>query len=83
MPYIAPAFRRPPVLLVKPGDLSYAISQLLIEYVKGKKDFERLNDVVGVLTTLKDEFSRRVLFPYEDKARERNGDVFDEIIDKV
>jgi hypothetical protein len=76
MPYIAPAFRKKPVVLAGPGDLSYAVSQLIVQYLENRKDFQHMNDAVGVLTTLSGEFQRRVMFPYEDKKIIKNGDVF-------
>jgi hypothetical protein len=76
MPYIAQPFRKSPVVVVTPGELSYAISQLLVQYMEGHKDFQHMNDIVGVLTTLSGEFQRRIMFPYEDKKIILNGDVF-------
>ncbi len=85
MPYISQEFRKKPVVLTGPGDLSYAISQVIVKYLagEGRKNFYHMNEVVGVLASLSGEFQRRVLHPYEDKAMARNGDVFNEIIEKL
>lgn len=59
-----------------PGDLAYVIYRICQLYViKHGRSFAVLNAIVGVLTTTKDEFTRRVLAPYEDRKMRENGDV--------
>jgi len=60
-----------------PGELNYAITLLMIGYVKahGKK-YEVLNAVVGAVESAKAEFQRRVVAPYEDTKIAENGDVY-------
>lgn len=59
------------------GILAYIIYKLCIGVGKrfGHTDFARLNMIVGVFDNVKDEFKRRILWPYEDTKREVNGDV--------
>ena len=46
-------------------------------YLKKRgKSYTVLNEIVGVLEQVKDEFQRRVVHPYEDKKRMENGDVY-------
>ena len=82
MPYVTKARRK---LLAKDGfthisvagDLNYQITKLCLEYMVTKGlCYQVCNDIVGALDGAKTEFQRRVVGPYEDKAIERNGDVF-------
>lgn len=77
MPYIpladrAHSLREP----LTPGELNYAIQELTLAYLrKWGLCYDTLNEVVGALTCAKDEFVRRVIVPYEEKACARNGDL--------
>lgn len=80
MPYI-PAHHRKDALRypITPGDLNFAITKLLIKYVRhndGKISYQLINDCLGALEGAKLEFQRRIVADYEDKAIERNGDVY-------
>jgi hypothetical protein len=60
------------------GDLNYVITRLfeVIPVVRdGRWRYRLCNLVVGVLECCKQEFYRRLVGPYEDKAIEKNGDV--------
>lgn len=63
------------------GELNFAITNLVINYIKTKTDsaplnYALLNEVVGAMQSSKDEFVRRVVGPYEDKCIAKNGDVY-------
>lgn len=62
------------------GELNYLIVGLIKEYLfnssGGNYSYKELNDVLGVLECVKQEFYRRVVAPYEDKKIEENGDVY-------
>ncbi len=59
------------------GELNYKITQVLIEYQISKSlNYQTLNDILGALEGAKAEFYRRVVVPYEEAAKERNGDVY-------
>jgi hypothetical protein len=59
-----------------PGDLNYLMTCLTHAYIKRKGlNYASLNDVKGVFAAASDEFTRRVVNPYEDKKIEENGDV--------
>jgi hypothetical protein len=63
------------------GDINYILTSLLNQYLLSiKVNYEKLNGVMGVLASIKHEFYRRVIAPYEDKKKEKNGEVFDGII---
>ena len=59
------------------GDLAYVVYKICLGVCKRFEftTFYRLNMITGVLDNVKDEFKRRVLFPYEDTKMDLNGDV--------
>jgi metal-responsive CopG/Arc/MetJ family transcriptional regulator len=60
------------------GELNYAITRLVQEYLRQhSKNYLTMNEIVGVLEQVKDEFQRRVVHPYEDVKMQENGDVYD------
>jgi|TARA_A100001011_G_scaffold371898_1_gene429721 hypothetical protein len=62
------------------GELNYMISSLLDEYLTEKgKNYNNINEVIGMLECAKLELYRRVAAPYEDEKIDQNGDVFDVI----
>ena len=64
-----------------PGELNFAITQLLVNYVLLKgENYTHLNDCLGACEGAKQEFYRRVVAPYEDAKCSENGDVFPEEI---
>ncbi len=66
----------------QPGDLHYDISQLIDGYLYHQPantdgpNYQRFNDVMGVLACAQAELYRRLIAPYEDEAMRRNGDVY-------
>lgn len=62
---------------VTAGQLNYAITALVAGYLRRKGlSYQTINDVVGALTGANTEFERRIVAPFEDTARARNGDVY-------
>ena len=62
------------------GELNYLITQLGRLYLaKHGLSYNTISDVVKAMECAKLEFYARLARPYEDKAKERNGDVFNEI----
>lgn len=61
-----------------PGELNYAISRMVDEYVsdRGGVRYAHLNEVVGVLECAKLELYRRLAAPYEDEKRRESGEVY-------
>lgn len=61
-----------------PGELNYAITRLVDEYLiqKGGIRYAHLNEVVGALECAKLELYRRVAAPYEDQKIAEAGDVY-------
>ncbi len=79
MPYIARADRERAALHPRsPGELNYAITQLIIRYLDATSHhgYTQFNDCLGALEGAKLEFYRRVVMPYEDEKRDTNGDCY-------
>lgn len=78
MPYIKAKDRvAAAVNPVTPGELNFAICQLLIGYTnRGALSYGAINDCLGALEGAKLEFYRRVAVPYEETKLKENGDVF-------
>ena len=85
MPYIPQEYRaelNDPSEFVPttPGELNYAITRLLTEYLTDQGDhvptYDRFNEVIGALECAKLELYRRMVAPYEDRKRFENGDVY-------
>ena len=66
---------------VNAGELNFAITSLIIEYLFYVRDanlnYQKINDCLGALEGAKLEFYRRVVVPYEEKKIAENGDVYD------
>jgi len=61
------------------GDLNYIISSIIDKFIqKQGKNYNNLNNVIGVLECVKQEYYRRVVVPYEETKIEENGDIFNE-----
>ena len=79
MPYIRQEDRmRAAKLPETPGELNYAITMMIMEYVDhiALPSYSAYNTAIGVLECVKLEFARRVLNPYEDLRCKENGDVY-------
>jgi len=85
MPYIEkddrkacmPVFSDPSIIYESPGELNYSMVVLLNKYIKDNgHSYRTYNDIVGVLESLKMEFYRRMVAPYEEIKMRLNGDVF-------
>ncbi len=63
---------------VTPGELNYAITRLVDDYLiqKGGIRYAHLNEVIGVLECAKLELYRRLAAPYEDQKLSETGDVY-------
>ena len=61
-----------------PGELNYAITQLILDYLAGRQSYDLCNEVIGVLECAKLELYRRMVAPYENKKCAENGDVYPE-----
>ena len=59
------------------GELNYMLSRICDIYIQVKgKNYQNLNEVIGVLECVKQEYYRRIAAPYEDKKIIENGDVY-------
>jgi hypothetical protein len=80
MPYIDQARRAALARAEQPataGELNYAITRMLLEYAAARgMSYATINEVVGVIECVKQEFYRRAAAPYEDAKCVENGDVY-------
>jgi hypothetical protein len=60
----------------KAGELNYVLTNVILHYLGTNANYQRFNDVIGVLACIQHELYRRVIAPYEDLARDKNGDVY-------
>jgi len=70
----------------KPGELNYVLSNIILDYVLRKGlCYDTVNEVMGVISCIQQEFYRRVVAPYENKKIAENGDLpqFRKLIDKI
>jgi hypothetical protein len=60
------------------GELNYRITSDINDYIllSGGVNYNRINEVIGVLECAKLELYRRIAAPYEDKKKNENGDVY-------
>lgn len=56
------------------GNLNYSISRLISALYDTR--YSEINEAVGVLACVQQEYYRRVAAPYEDQKAFENGDVF-------
>lgn len=82
MPYIKPEdYDRAHVAPEVAGELNYAISMLMIEYLeRNGVNYQNMNDCMGACEGAKAEFYRRVAAPYEDTKIISNGDMYPESV---
>lgn len=58
------------------GELAYKISELIADYSRSSpRNYDLYAEVVGVLETVKLEYYRSRVGPYEEKKKVENGDV--------
>lgn len=80
MPYVSKESRRNHECGLPPqtaGELNYAISKLLIQYVwPSNVSYQSINDVLGALEGAKLEFYRRFAAHYETGKMLENGDIY-------
>lgn len=56
------------------GDLNYIISCMIRIYAE-HPNYAKINDVVGLLECIKQEYLRKVVGPYEDLKEKLNGSI--------
>ena len=60
-----------------PGELNFLLTTTINEYLlQGTMNYQTLNEIMGVLECVKQEFYRRVVAPYEQEKMKTNGDVY-------
>ncbi len=65
------------------GELNYVLSRMVDTYVQVKgKNYAVLNEVIGVLECVKQEYYRRIAAPYENTKINENGDVYGKLPQK-
>lgn len=58
------------------GELNYSMTTLLKRVFGPTPNYHDFNELIGVLESVKLEFYRRAVAPYEDKKIKESGDVF-------
>jgi hypothetical protein len=59
------------------GELNYLISRIVDTYIQVKsKNYANLNEVIGVLECVKQEYYRRIISVYENSKMAESGDVY-------
>lgn len=59
------------------GELNFKITTVVDQYLVDKgKNYQNINEVIGVLECAKLELYRRIAAPYEDSKCALNGDVY-------
>lgn len=85
MPYIKQADRTEARIAPdSAGELNYAITMLVVEYVAAhiyarglpEANYNLHNEIMGVFASAQAEYYRRCVAPYEDRKRVENGDVY-------
>jgi hypothetical protein len=81
VPYIEPHMREFSVFKrlrevpkLPAGELNYAITQLLLS--QKPECYDDYNTLIGVLESVKLEFYRKAIVPYEEEKCRMNGEVF-------
>jgi hypothetical protein len=60
-----------------PGEVNYSITKILTAWwAASPQTYSTLATMTGVLDTIKSEFKRRIVDPFEDRKREEHGDVY-------
>jgi hypothetical protein len=63
--------------IVWPGLLNYAITKLILKTIPSLR-YWTMSLITGILENVKQEFYRRIVSPYEDQKKEKEGDVYNE-----
>lgn len=59
------------------NQLNYIFTQLIHTFIETNgKNYQNLNNVIGLLDCVKLEYYRRIVSVYEDEKFKENGDVF-------
>ena len=77
MPYIPEEDRHGPHIGGTSGELNFAITRLVNDYImtRGLR-YRVINDAIGALECAKLELYRRIAAPYENLKIRENGDVY-------
>jgi hypothetical protein len=73
--YLDPFINELAAHLTTYGELNYAITRLVHDYLPQELSYDVLNSLVGVFDCAKHEFIRTVLNDYEELKRKENGDI--------
>ncbi len=60
----------------RPGDMNYAVSSLIRRVYGEHLKYHEINEILGVLGCITQEFYRRRAAPYEDKKIIENSDIY-------
>jgi hypothetical protein len=58
------------------GELNYCLTKMILDYLGETPNYQKYNDVIGVLQCIIQEIYRRRVAPYEDLKIKENGDIY-------
>jgi hypothetical protein len=59
----------------RPGEINYIFSKIIWELFDLNQSYKNANALLGILETVKLEFYRRKVAPYEEQKMQENGDL--------
>lgn len=63
------------------GELNFLITELLVRFLEEKGlSYHTISDAINAAKDAAVELERRVLAPYEDRAKKKNGDVYSSLL---
>ncbi len=58
------------------GLMNYIFTRIVCAEIRNNESYRTINEAIGVLECCKQELYRRLAVPFEEKAIERNGDIY-------
>ena len=58
-----------------PGDVNYVIYRILLGWWKHERRYHTICNIMGTLSSVTQEFYRKIAAPYEDQAENKNGPI--------
>jgi len=58
-----------------PGEVNYTFYRILVAWFKYESRYKTICSIMGTLTSVTQEFYRKVAGPYEDLAEKKNGEI--------
>lgn len=59
----------------QPGEVNYSIYKILLAWWRSEPRYKTICSIMGTLSSVSNEFYRKVAAPYEDGAEKKNGEI--------